>query len=45
MYTTVGIDVGKDSSDIYIYETDKHWQVNNSLAGVQQLLAQPDGIS
>lgn len=36
----VGIDVGKDTLDIYIYECEKHWQVNNTSEGVKSLIKQ-----
>ena len=36
----VGIDVGKDSLDIYIYECDKNWQVSNTDSGVKALIKQ-----
>jgi transposase len=36
----VGIDVGKDTLDIYIYELEKHWQTTNTLEGVKQLIKQ-----
>lgn len=35
----IGIDVGKGFLDIYIYELDLHWQVENNLAGIKSLLA------
>jgi len=36
----VGIDVGKDILDIYIYELEKHWQAANTLEGIKQLIKQ-----
>ena len=36
----VGIDVGKDTLDIFIYEIDKHWQVPNTLEGIKTLIKQ-----
>jgi len=36
----VGIDVGKDTLDIYIYECEKHWQVSNTSEGVKALIKQ-----
>lgn len=36
----VGIDVGKAYLDIYIYELERHWQVDNTASGIKQLLAQ-----
>jgi transposase len=35
----VGIDVGKDMLDIYINECDQHWQAENTLDGIKQLLS------
>lgn len=34
----VGIDVGKDTLDIYIYEIDKHWQTANTSADIKTLI-------
>jgi len=34
----VGIDVGKWFLDVYLYEKDLHWQVENSPEGVRKLL-------
>lgn len=34
----IGIDVGKETLDIYVYETDQHWQANNTSAGTRQLI-------
>lgn len=36
----VGVDVSKDSLDIHIYETDKHWQTANTAEGVKSLIRQ-----
>jgi len=36
----VGIDVGKDTLDIYIYELEKHWQAANTLEGIKHLIKQ-----
>lgn len=36
----IGIDIGKDTLDIYIYELEKHWQTSNSLAGIKTLISQ-----
>ena len=36
----VGIDVGKDTLDIYVYECKKHWQVSNTSEGVKTLIKQ-----
>lgn len=36
----VGIDIGKDTLDIYIYECEKHWQTANTSEGVKTLLKQ-----
>lgn len=35
----VGIDIGKHTLDVYIYETECHWQADNTPAGIKQLLA------
>ena len=34
----VGIDVGKDTLDVYVYETDVHWQESNTDKGVRHLV-------
>lgn len=34
----VGIDVGKDTLDVYVYETDLHWQDANTDDGVRRLV-------
>lgn len=34
----VGIDVGKAFLDIFIYELNLHWQVENNVTGIKQLL-------
>ncbi|MDM3872690.1 IS110 family transposase [Porticoccus sp. W117] len=34
----VGIDIGKDTLDIYILELEKHWQEENSTEGIKRLL-------
>ena len=34
----VGIDVGKDTLDVYVYETDLHWQDANTDEGVRRLV-------
>lgn len=36
----VGIDVGKDTLDVYLYELEKHWQVTNTSEGVKTLIKQ-----
>ena len=36
----VGIDVGKDTLDIYVFECEKHWQVSNTSVGVNTLIKQ-----
>ena len=36
----VGIDVGKDTLDIFIYEIDKHWQAANTHEGIKVLIRQ-----
>lgn len=35
----VGIDVGKSYLDVFIYELNIHWQVENTAKGIKQLLA------
>jgi transposase len=34
----VGIDVGKDTLDVYVHETDVHWQEANTEVGVRRLV-------
>ena len=34
----VGIDVGKSTLDVFIYETDLHWQTENTPAGIKALV-------
>ena len=36
----VGVDVGKESLDIHIYELDKHWQIGNTLEDIKTLIKQ-----
>lgn len=36
----VGIDIGKDTLDIFIYELEKHWQTGNTLVDIKKLLTQ-----
>ena len=36
----VGIDVGKDMLDIYVYEIEKHWQATNTAEGIKSLIKQ-----
>lgn len=36
----VGIDVGKGTLDIFIFELDKHWQVPNDACGIKEVVAQ-----
>ena len=36
----IGIDIGKDALDIYIYELDKHWQASNTLTDIKKLISQ-----
>ena len=36
----VGVDVGKDTLDIHIYELNKHWQTNNTSEGFKTLIRQ-----
>jgi transposase len=34
----VGIDVGKDTLDVYVYESDLYWQSSNTDEGVRRLI-------
>ena len=34
----VGVDIGKDVLDVYLYEKDRHFQVENTPAGIKTLL-------
>lgn len=34
----VGVDVGKATLDVYLYEKDLHWQEENTEAGIKRLL-------
>jgi len=34
----VGIDIGKDTLDIHIYELEKHWQTSNSTIDIRKLI-------
>lgn len=36
----VGIDIGKDTLDVYIFELEKHWQADNTAAGIKKLISQ-----
>lgn len=36
----IGIDIGKDTLDVYIYELEKHWQVKNTLEDIKKLISQ-----
>ncbi len=36
--THVGIDVGKDTLDICIYESDRYWQESNTEIGIRRLM-------
>ena len=36
----VGIDIGKDTLDVYIYECEKHWQTSNTVIGIKKLISQ-----
>lgn len=36
----IGIDIGKDTLDIHIYELEKHWQTSNTLADIKKLITQ-----
>lgn len=35
----IGIDVSKDTLDLYVYETSQHWQAANSESGVRRLVS------
>jgi transposase len=35
----IGIDVGKDTLDIYVYELSLHWQEANSPEGIRRLMS------
>lgn len=34
----IGIDVSKDTLDIYVYELDLHWQAENTVTGIRKLI-------
>lgn len=34
----VGIDIGKATLDVHIYEIDLHWQTDNTAAGIKALV-------
>jgi len=36
----IGVDVGKSTLDVYIYEIDRHWQVDNDDQAISQLVNQ-----
>jgi len=36
----VGIDIGKDTLDIHIYELEKHWLTDNTITGIKKLITQ-----
>ena len=36
----IGIDIGKDNLDIYIFELEKHWQADNTTTGIKKLVSQ-----
>jgi len=36
----VGIDIGKDSLDVCVYESDQYWQESNTEIGIRRLLKQ-----
>ena len=36
----IGIDVGKDVLDVFVFELDRHWQVKNDACGIKSLLSQ-----
>lgn len=35
----VGVDVGKNTLDIYIYVLDRHWQIENNDDTIRQLIS------
>ena len=43
--THVGIDIGKDALDIYVYESDQYWQESNSEIGIRRLMKRLDRFS
>ena len=36
----IGIDIGKDTLDIYIFELEKHWKIKNTLEDIKKLISQ-----
>lgn len=36
----IGIDVGKDALDIYIFELEKHWTIKNRLDDIKKLISE-----
>jgi len=36
----IGIDIGKDELDIYIFELEKHWKIKNRLDDIKKLIPQ-----
>lgn len=36
----IGIDIGKDELDIYIFELEKHWKIKNTLEDIKKLISQ-----
>ena len=36
----IGIDIGKDELDIYIFELEKHWKTKNTLEDIKKLISQ-----
>lgn len=36
----IGIDIGKDTLDIYIFELEKHWKMKNTLEDIKKLISQ-----
>ena len=36
----IGIDIGKDTLDIYIFELEKYWRIKNTLEDIKKLISQ-----
>lgn len=36
----IGVDIGKDTLDVYIFELEKHWQAENTAIGIKKLISQ-----
>lgn len=35
----IGIDVSKNTLDVYVYQTEQHWQADNTNAGIRSLVS------